>query len=85
MFDVIALIMSIVLPLWNIPLIVKVVQRKSSKDISLEWAVGVWICLALMAPSSFVSKDMVWRVFSIVNFFLFSGVTFVVLKYRKGE
>jgi len=83
MIQKIALIAAIILPLWNIPLILRIVKRKSSADISMYWAIGVWVCLALMAPSSFFSKDLVWRVFSIINFALFSVVVGFVLAYRK--
>ncbi len=79
----IALIAAIILPLWNIPLIVRIIKRKSSEDISIFWALGVWTCFALMAPSGFVSSDTVWRTFNIVNFILFSAVVIVVLAYRK--
>ena len=81
----IALIAAIVLPLWNIPLIVRVIKRKSSKDISLYWALGVWVCFLLMAPDAFRSVDPVWRTFNIVNLILFSAVVVVVLVYRKGK
>lgn len=83
MTQTIALIAAVVLPLWNIPLIVRIIKRKSSADISMYWAVGVWVCLALMAPSGFVSKDPVWRIFSIINFAFFSLVLISVLAYRK--
>ena len=79
----IALIAAIVLPLWNIPLIVRVIKRKSSKDISLYWALGVWVCFLLMAPSGFNSPDAVWRTFNIMNLILFTTVVIVVLVYRK--
>jgi len=39
----------------------------------------------VMAPSSFVSVDMLWRVFSIMNFISFSLVLVTVLMYRKGK
>jgi len=83
MMQRIALIAAIILPLWNIPLIVRIIKRKSSEDISIFWAVGVWTCFALMAPSGFVSSDTVWRTFNIVNFILFSAVVITVLAYRK--
>jgi uncharacterized protein with PQ loop repeat len=79
----IALIAAIVLPFWNIPLIVRVIRRKSSRDISLYWALGVWTCFLLMAPEAFRSPDLVWRTFNIVNLVLFSAVVAVVLLYRK--
>ena len=51
----IGLIASIVMPLFNIPLIVKIVRRRSSMDISMSWVMGVWVCALLMAPSGFTS------------------------------
>ena len=81
----IAFIAAIVLPLWNIPLIVRVIKRKSSKDISIYWALGVWICFLLMAPEAFRSPDRVWRAFNIMNLVLFTAVVITVLAYRKGE
>ncbi len=79
----IGLVASIAMPLWNIPLIVKIIKRKSSQDISMAWLLGVWICCLLMAPSGFMSKDIVWRCFNVMNLILFTGVVIVVLKYRK--
>ena len=79
----IALIAAIVLPLWNIPLIIRVIKRKSSQDISIYWVLGVWICFLLMAPDGFSSSDAVWRAFNITNLILFTAVVIVVLAYRK--
>lgn len=84
MINKIALIAAIILPFMNIPLIVRIIKRKSSKDISIFWAVGAWACLALMAPTSFVSVDIVWKVFSIINLIFFSGVLVTVLVYRRN-
>lgn len=85
MFEKIALIASVTLPLWNIPLIVRIIRRKCSDDISLVWALGVWFSFLVMAPQAFASKDLVWRTFNIVNSVMFSAVVFTVLFYRvKG-
>ncbi len=84
-FQKIGLVASIVMPLFNIPLIVKIVKRRSSADISISWVMGVWICCLLMAPSGFTSQDIVWRSFNIVNLVLFTGVVIAVLWYRKGK
>ena len=84
-FETLALVASFILPLFNIPLIMKVIQRKSSRDISLGWVLGVWICFVLMAPAGFASKDLVWRTFNITNLVLFTGVLFVTLKYRDKK
>ena len=83
MIERIGLVASIMMPLWNIPLIVKIVRRRSSQDISMSWLWGVWICSILMAPAGFVSKDMVWRCFNMVNLVLFTGVVVAVWRYRK--
>ena len=83
--EMIGLASSVIMPLWNIPLIVKIIKRKSSGDISLSWVMGVWVCALLMAPSGFMSKDIVWRCFNIVNLILFTGVVIAVLRYRKGS
>lgn len=83
MAEKIALVAAIILPFWNIPLIVRIVKRKSSRDISMYWVVGVWTCFAFMAPNGFVSEDLVWRTFNIVNFIFFTVVLIIVLVYRK--
>ena len=84
LIDKIAFVAGIVLPLFNIPLIIRMVKRKSSKDISLLWLFGVWICILMMAPSAFQSEDVVWRYYNYNNVLLFTAVVFTTIKYRKG-
>ncbi len=81
----IGIVASVTMPLFNIPLIVKIIKRRSSADISLSWLLGVWVCAILMAPSGFTSPDPVYKIFNVVNLVLFTGVVITVLKYRKGE
>ena len=81
--DKIAFIAAVILPFFNIPLILKMIRRRSSQDISLCWVLGVWICILLMAPSSFRSPDIVWRVFNYINLVLFTLVVITTLRYRK--
>jgi len=81
--QLLGVIAAVVMPLWNIPLIMRVIRRGSSEDISVWWALGVWVCILLMAPSGLVSADIVWRIFNIVNLIFFSGVVAVVLLYRR--
>ena len=83
MVDNIALVASVVLPLWNIPLIIKIIKRRSSNDISVSWAVGVWVCLLAMLPSGIKSDFLVWKVFNVANFFFFSGVAFCTVLYHS--
>ena len=58
---------GIAVPFFNIPLILRMIKRKSSADISLIWAVGVWVCFMLMLPSGLVSEDVNFKAFSIAN------------------
>jgi len=80
----VGLVAAIVLPFWNIPLILKIIKRRSSRDISLPWALGVWGCLLLMAPAGFTSPDTVFRVFNMINFVFFTAVVGVILKYYRS-
>lgn len=83
--EMVGIAASVTLPLFNIPLLMHIVKRKSSKDISLHWAVGVWSCLLFMLPAGLISDDLVLKIFSISNFVLFSGVMGTVLAYRPKE
>ena len=85
MIEKIALVSAVILPLWNIPLVLRIIKRKSSHDISLSWVWGVWVCLVLMAPAGFLSKDLVWRVFNMVNLVFFTLVLVTVLVHRKEK
>ena len=79
----ISLIAGIVLPFWNIPLIVRVIKRRSSEDISLWWGIGVWVSLALMLPHGLITEEMVLRWFTIANFTLFTITFIIILMYHK--
>ena len=83
MIKIIGLIAAVILPLWDIPLILRMEKRKSSDDISLYWAFGIWICFILMFPSALVSQDIVYKSFSIVNLILFTVVVIEVVRFRK--
>ncbi len=71
-----------ILPLFNIPLVMRIVKRKSADDISLVWLFGVWICILLMSPGALASKDFAFRIFGWMNLFFFTGVVFVTVKYH---
>lgn len=75
---------AIVLPFFSLPLIIRIVKRKSSGDISMVWAIGVFSCFVIMFPSALTSPDLIYKTYSIINMFLFSGVVFVTIKYRGG-
>ncbi len=77
------IVAAVVLPFFNIPLILRIRRRKSSQDVSLVWAWGVFVCILLMFPSALRSRDIVFKMFSIVNFLFFSAVVYYVAKYRK--
>ena len=82
MIEVVGLIAAIVLPFWNIPLILRIQRRRSSNDISMLWAVGVFVCLLLMLPSGLISADRVYRVFTMTNIVMFGAVVVQIIRYR---
>ena len=85
LIDIVGVVAAVGLPMFNIPLVMKIIQRKSSRDLSMSWVVGVWVCLLLMLPAGVRTEDIVLKAFSIVNIALFSVVLVVAFKYRTGE
>ena len=81
----IGMIAGVALPLFNIPMIFHLIKRKSSRDLSLTWVLGVWVCSVLMTPQAVLSQDIAFKAYGIVNIVFFSIVTFFVLKYRSGS
>ncbi len=79
----ISLIAGIILPFWNIPLVIRVIKRKSSEDISLWWGIGIWTCLLLMLPHGLITEEVVLRGFTIANFTLFTIAYIIIFYYRK--
>ena len=82
MIETLGVIAAVLLPLWNIPLIVRIGRRRSSQDVSLWWVLGVFVCLLLMLPAGLTSTDAVFKIFSVVNIVLFSAVVIQVIRYR---
>lgn len=80
----IGVVSAVVLPLFNIPLILRLIRRKSSNDFSLSWALGVWVCIALMTPQALKSPDAAFRAFGAFNLLFFSAVAFLIVKYRRS-
>lgn len=83
MIKMIGLIAGIILPLWNIPLIYRIEKRRCSDDISIYWAIGVWVCMLLMLPSAIASEDIVYKTFSFTNVTSFTAVVVEVIRFRK--
>lgn len=77
------LIAAVTVPIFNIPLIVRIIKRRSSEDISLTWVLGVWVCFVLMLPSGLMTEDLVWKAFNIANIVFFTVVMVVTVKYHK--
>ena len=81
--EVLGLFAAAILPLWNVPLIWKILKRKSSDDISLAWVSGVEACILAMLPSALFSHDLAFKVLGITNTVFFTGVFIVVWIYRN--
>ena len=82
--QIVGVFSGIIMPLFNIPLILRIFRRRSSGDISVVWVIGVWCCVLAMLPSSLQSSDPVLVVFGIINSLFFSAVFFTVLYFHPG-
>lgn len=84
MIRTLGLLAAVLMPFWNIPLILRIRRRRSSSDLSLGWALGVFACILLMLPAGLASPDRIFRLFSILNAVLFTGVAYHVVRYRSS-
>jgi uncharacterized protein with PQ loop repeat len=85
-WDTIAFWAGVVLPLWDIPLILHIIRRKSSADISIVWMWGLWGTSVLMAPSAWIEQTNPAAVaFNIVNVTALTALLVVVMKYRERK
>lgn len=82
--EIVGLVCGIAMPFFNIPLIMRIVRRRSSADISLVWAAGVWACVVGMFPAALRSDDFVLRSFGAVNAVFFSGVFAAILWFHPA-
>jgi len=57
MIQTVGMTSGIIMPFFNIPLIIRIIRHPSSEDISLVWVVGAWICVMGMLPQSLQSPD----------------------------
>ena len=84
MIKTVGMVSAVVMPFFDIPLIARIIQRKSSIDISLIWVFGIWACILGMLPSSLISTDPILVAFGIVNTILFTAVVVVVVWYHPS-
>ena len=82
--QILGMFSGILMTFFNIPLILRIVKRRSSQDISLAWVIGVWACVVGMVPASLISSDLVLYTFGIVNVVFFSGVLIAVLYFHPA-
>jgi hypothetical protein len=82
MIQTMGMVSAVAMPFFDIPLIWRIIKRKSSEDISLIWTFGIWVCILGLLPSAWVSPDPIMKVFEIVNTVLFSAVVVAVVWYH---
>lgn len=75
-------IAAFLMPFFNIPMILRLLKRKRSEDVSLIWIGGVWVCTLLMTPNALASVDLGFKLFGISNILFFTVNTFLVFYYR---
>lgn len=83
-FQTLGVVSGVLMPFFNIPLILRIARRRSSEDISVAWVVGVWLCIVGMVPASLQSPDVVLYAFGIVNVVFFTGVLIAVLYFHPA-
>ena len=83
-FQILGVVSGVLMPFFNIPLILRIARRRSSEDISVAWVVGVWLCIVGMVPASLQSSDVVLYAFGIVNVVFFTGVLITVLYFHPA-
>lgn len=74
---------SLILPFFNIPLMVRIWKRKSAEDLSLIWVLGIFFSLLGMLPAGLHSPDPIFKFFSLLNWIFFSGVTVLAVYFRR--
>jgi uncharacterized protein with PQ loop repeat len=84
MIQTLGMMSGILMPFFNLPLILRIIRRRSSEDISLVWVVGVWFCVMGLLPSSLQSPDPILFTFGVVNALLFSGVFVSVFYFHPA-
>jgi hypothetical protein len=82
MIKILGMVSAVAMPFFDIPLIARIIRRKSSQDISLVWTVGIYVCILGMLPSSLVSSDPILAAFGMVNTVLFTAVVVAVFYYH---
>jgi uncharacterized protein with PQ loop repeat len=78
------MVSAVGMPFFDIPLVIRIIRRKSSEDISLVWVVGIEACILGMLPSSLLSPDPILWAFGIVNTLLFTTVFIAVIYYHPN-
>jgi len=84
MIRTLGMVSGIIMPFFNVPLIVRIIRWRSSEHISLVWVVGAWICVMGMLPQSLQSPDPVLLSFGFVNRLFFTGVFVSVLYFHPA-
>ena len=84
MIQTLGMVSGIMMPFFNLPLMLRIIRRRSSQDISLVWVVGVWFCVMGLLPSSLQSPDPILLAFGVVNALFFTGVFLSVLYFHPA-
>src|ERR1044071_8006933 len=84
MLETVGIVSGVLMPFFNIPLVLRILRRLSSEDISLVWVIGAWFCVMGMLPQSLRSPDPALQAFGIVNAVFFSGVLVTVLYFHPS-
>ncbi len=85
MLETTALITSIILPFFNIPLIYRISKRRSAEDVSAIWSIGVFVCFIIIEPYALLSGDIVFAVFNSLNIAFFIIINILIFRFRRKK
>lgn len=85
MLKTIALIIGIILPFFNIPLIYRITKRRSAEDVSLVWSLGILVCFILMQPHAVIGGEKIFALFNTINIFFLIIMNIQILRFHKPK
>lgn len=80
---IIGIVGSILMPLFNIPMIVRIIRRKSSQDFSLVGAAGLFSCMLLMLPQALRSEEISFKLLNFISVIVFGILIVSIIRYRS--
>lgn len=83
-FKELGYICSMIVPVFHIPLIMKLVRKKSSQEWSLLSVIGFWIATLGIQPWALMTDDRALTILNTLSLMFISVELVLVIKYRRN-